>query len=98
MNKPVESPFTEKGDEEEVHSSEKEASTEGLGGVKETRTLPEISEDTMSPDSLQCPHYLGYLYLKKDPDIVYIPNECYNCRKLLQCLYSPNVIEKVYGK
>lgn len=45
-----------------------------------------------------CPHYLGYLYMKKSPDSTQILNECYGCEKLLQCLYSPNVVEKLYGE
>lgn len=45
-----------------------------------------------------CSNFLGYLFLKKAPERSHIPNECYNCSKLLQCLYSPNVIDEVYGQ
>jgi len=62
---------------------------------KEAKTKPKFSEEK---GSKECPHYLGYLYMKRSPDSTYIPNECYGCRKLLECLYSPNVIEKVYGQ
>ena len=58
----------------------------------ETKTVDDADKP---PD---CPHYLGYLYMRKAPDKANIPSECYNCRRLLRCLYSPNVIEKVYGE
>jgi hypothetical protein len=45
-----------------------------------------------------CQKYLGYLYMRQASEKTHIPTECYNCRKLLQCMYSPNVIEKVYGQ
>lgn len=44
-----------------------------------------------------CPQFLGYLYLRKAEGGNDILSECYNCPKLLQCLYTPNVMEKVYG-
>jgi len=56
------------------------------------------SDSSKDPKPENCANYLGYLYFKKAPDQTHIPSECYNCKKLLRCLYSPNVIEKVYGK
>jgi len=94
INKQVGNAFT--GEEEEgVQPLEKEDARESPVEVKQTSDKPKLSEETTSKD---CPHYLGYLYMKKGPDTAYIPNECYGCRKLLQCLYSPNIIEKVYGE
>jgi len=85
-----------KGEEEEgERPSEEEAKENGLVKVNDTRAEPEFSGEKGSND---CSHYLGYLYMKKAPERTHIPTECYNCRKLLQCLYSPNVIEKVYGE
>jgi hypothetical protein len=45
-----------------------------------------------------CQKYLGYLYMRQASEKTHIPTECYDCRKLLQCMYSPNVIERVYGQ
>ncbi len=44
-----------------------------------------------------CTHELGYLYKRKGLESSHIPTECYGCQKLLRCLYSPSIIEKVYG-
>jgi len=94
MGKRVESAFT--GEEEErVGRPEKEATRESLAEVKETRPKPQFSEEAMSKN---CPHYLGYLYMRGAPDRTHIPPECYSCRDLLRCLYSPRVMEKVYGE
>jgi len=79
----------------EVQATERGATEESLVEVKETQEKPETSEDTKPQN---CLNYLGYLYMRKAPDRNHIPTECYNCRKLLQCLYSPNVMEKVYGE
>lgn len=94
MGKRVASEFMEEG-KERVQPPKKEATGESLVEVKETQATPESSEET-KPEN--CPNYLGYLYMKKAPNRSHIPTECYNCRKLLQCLYSPNIIEKVYGE
>jgi len=80
---------------EEVHPTKKEAAGESSVEVKEPQAKPESSEET-KPEN--CSHYLGYLYMQKAPDKTHIPSECYGCRKLLQCLYSPRVMEQVYGK
>jgi len=93
MDEGAASVFTEE-EKEEVPAAEKEAIEESQVEVKETQEKPETSEDTKPQN---CSNYLGYLYMRKAPDRNHIPTECYNCRKLLQCLYSPNVIEKVYG-
>ena len=45
-----------------------------------------------------CQKYLGYLYMRQAAEKAYIPTDCRDCRRLLQCLYSPNVIERVYGQ
>jgi len=87
MNKRIAGAFTEEG--------KKEVKGESLVEVKETQAKPESSDET-KPQG--CSHYLGYLYMSKAPDKTHIPTDCYNCRKLLQCLYSPSVIEKVYGE
>jgi len=95
MDKRVASAFSEVKEEEEVRPPEKEDTEEGSVEIKETRERPDFS---MERGSQNCPHYLGYLYMKKAPERTLIPSECYECRKLLQCLYSPSVIEKVYGE
>jgi hypothetical protein len=69
---------------------------------EETRTSrKEVSvQSTARPDEAKpqnCPKFLGYLYLRKATDGSNILSECYNCPRLLQCLYTPNVMEKVYG-
>lgn len=94
VSKRVESAFTRE-EEEKVLASKKEARGEDLVEVRGTQTKPEFSEETRSKN---CPHYLGYLYMKRAPDRTHIPPECYNCRDLLRCLYSPRVMEKVYGE
>jgi len=81
--------------EEEVHVSQKESTEESSSGVQKVKAKTESSEESKPT---QCPNYLGYLFMKKAPDRTHIPVECYNCKKLLQCLYSPKVIEKVYGE
>jgi len=80
---------------EEAQLLEKETAVESLVEAGETEAKPEVSEETKPQD---CPNYLGYLYMRKGSERAYIPSECYNCPKLLKCLYSPNVIEKVYGE
>jgi len=82
-------------EKEEVPATEKEATKESLVEVKETQEKPESSEDTKPQN---CPNYLGYLYMRKNNERNHIPSECYNCSKLLRCLYSPNIIERVYGE
>jgi len=94
MNKRIAGAFVEE-EKEAVRPSEKETKTESLVEVEENQAKPESSGET-KPQG--CSHYLGYLYMSKAPDRTHIPTDCYNCRKLLQCLYSPNVIEKVYGE
>jgi len=86
--------FTEE-EKEEVRTVEKEATEESSVEVKEPQEKPETSAETKPQD---CPNYLGYLYMRKAPDRNHIPTECYHCSRLLRCLYSPNVIEKVYGE
>jgi len=83
-------------EQEEAERVEEEA-TEGSVEDEQTRAKAEISKEKPSGQD-GCPHYLGYLYMKKGRESEYIPYECYSCRKLLQCLYSPNVIEKIYGE
>jgi hypothetical protein len=82
-------------EKEEANPLEKETAGESLEDVRETQEKPESSEEKKPQD---CPNYLGYLYMKKAPDRTHIPSECYSCPKLLQCLYSPHVMEKVYGE
>lgn len=86
---------------DELASQEKEAMlpTKGiaendLSEVRKTTNV-ESSEET-KPSG--CTKFLGYLYLRKAPSETDVPSECYNCPKLLQCLYSPRIIEKVYGE
>lgn len=91
--------FQEKANAKKVHSLKTEGKSikEHLQPIHETQQ-PETQtvDDVDKPPD--CPHYLGYLYMRKAPDKANIPSECYNCRRLLRCLYSPNVIEKVYGE
>jgi len=79
--------------ESKAQSFKKEVTKGNL--TKESEVNPPTSGRTKLPN---CPHYLGYLYMRKGPDRSYIPNECRGCHILLRCLYSPNVIEKVYGE
>jgi hypothetical protein len=67
---------------------------EGLGEV----TNPSNAESPEDPKLGSCTKFLGYLYLKNAPSETRVPNECHNCPKFLQCLYSPCIIEKVYGE
>jgi len=94
IDKHIASAFAEEG-KEEAGLPEKEATGESSVEVKENQEKPESSEEMKPQD---CPNYLGYLYMKKAPNRTHIPTECYNCRKLLQCLYSPSIVEKVYGE
>ena len=67
---------------------------------QEAPTKPEKRTDTEASDDekpAECPHYLGFLYMRKGPERAQIPSECYQCQKLLRCLYSPRIMEKVYG-
>jgi len=82
-------------EKEDVQTREEEAKEESSNEVKETESKPEISKKT-KPQG--CLNYLGYLYMKKAPGRTNIPTECYNCSDLLKCLYSPIVVEKVYGE
>jgi len=97
-NKSVASSFTVEKEEEEaaeVRHDERGAIEESPVEVEETTAEPQPSQEGKPQD---CPHYLGYLYMRKASEKTHIPSECYNCRKLLQCLYSPNIIQKVYGE
>jgi len=89
----IENEFADEGQEEAL--LEKDVKRGGQVKVRETQIKPEASE-AAKPQN--CPNYLGYLYMKGAPDRTHIPTECYNCPKLLQCLYSPNVIQRVYGQ
>jgi len=97
MAKHAETTFKEEDLEKARPLEEKHAKRDRLvqGEEKKTPAKPKTVEEKGTPE---CPHYLGYLYMKRGKDNTYIPSECYGCRKLLQCLYSPNVIEKVYGE
>jgi hypothetical protein len=59
---------------------------------------PEETKQDVQDKPPNCQKYLGYLYMRQGSERACIPTECYDCRRLLQCLYSPNVIEKVYGQ
>lgn len=80
---------------EEVQTSEDKDTKESPNEIKEAQTAPE-TEQKIKPHG--CLNYLGYLYMKKAPNEAHIPTECYNCHDLLKCLYSPVVVEKVYGE
>jgi len=80
---------------EEVQTREDKATRESLNENEEAQTVPE-TEQKMKPHG--CLNYLGFLYMKKAPNETHIPTECYNCHDLLKCLYSPVVVEKVYGE
>lgn len=72
-----------------------EASRETLAEGEKSQTETDSSR---RPKPEGCPNYLGYLYMRKASERTHIPVECYNCRELLKCLYSPVVVEKVYGE
>jgi len=95
MDKRVDNAITKEEEEEAQPPHEREVTSVGSVEIEKAQTEPKLSEDKGAQG---CPHYLGYLYMKKGRDSTYIPNECYGCRKLLECLYSPTVIEKVYGE
>jgi len=80
---------------EPLHPSKREAKGNSAEHFKKAQPRLEVPDEP-KPDN--CQHYLGYLYMQKAPEKTHIPTECYNCRKLLQCLYSPKVIEEVYGE
>ena len=82
-------------EKKEVQTNEEETKKENLTEVKEPVANPETSEK-VKPQG--CLNYLGYLYMKKAPSETHIPTECYSCHDLLKCLYSPVVVEKVYGE
>lgn len=98
-NRLVNSTFQENANAEKMNSlkTEGKSNKEHLQLFHETQQLEtKTVDDSEKPPN--CPHYLGYLYMRKASDKANIPSECYNCRRLLRCLYSPNVIEKVYGE
>jgi len=88
----ADSPSVEK---EEVQTHEDKTTKESLNKINKARTRSE-TEQKIKPHG--CLNYLGYLYMKKAPNETRIPTECYNCHDLLKCLYSPVVVEKVYGE
>lgn len=78
----------------------KEKSNKTTQSIARTPVRPEPPTDTEASDDekpADCPHYMGFLYMRKGPENAHIPTECYQCRKLLRCLYSPRIMEKVYG-
>ena len=95
----VNSAFQEKANTRKMNplKTEGKSNKEHLQRIHETQQ-PETKTVDDADKPPDCPHYLGYLYMRKAPDRANIPSECYNCRRLLRCLYSPNVIEKVYGE
>jgi hypothetical protein len=64
-----------------------------VGNIQQEETKGDVQEKPPN-----CQKYLGYLYMRQGAEKLSIPTECYDCRRLLQCLYSPNVIERVYGQ
>lgn len=78
-----------------VEIRESEIKRESLTEVKGDTAKSETSEKN-KPHG--CNNYMGYLYMKKAPNEMHIPTGCYNCLNLLKCLYSPVVVEKVYGE
>ncbi len=63
-----------------------------LSAVKTTEPTP-IRDDT---DEKECPHYVGYLTTL--PKGSGFPDECFGCRKVIQCLRiePTKVIESFY--
>jgi len=99
MSKPASETFRDKQNKKEVYfvKNQGESDREHLKRIREAQPQ-ETGTVNNAEKPPNCPHYLGYLYMSKTIDRANIQNECYNCRKLLQCMYSPNVIEKVYGE
>ncbi len=84
MSRLVDNTFREKDNEKEVHAIETQDEdnkehSECIHDVQQQEA--KASNDANKPEN--CPHYLGYLYLRKASDRTHLPNECYNCRKLL---------------
>lgn len=86
-------------DESDETTDESEPVTQTIAS-QEAPTKPEPPTETEASDDekpAECAHYLGFLYMRKGPERAQIPAECYQCQKLLRCLYSPRIMEKVYG-
>lgn len=85
-----------------LHTTRKPAKYTGEPQIsrKERKPLEEPRRDIVMPktpkreksltrlpeDSVKCSHYLGYL--KTLPKRGSIPEECYNCPLMMQCLFS----------
>jgi len=82
---------------EQMRTHEEKTTGAGSSQVDETETKPE-NETSEKPKPPGCNNHMGYLYMKKAPNETHIPTECYNCPDLLKCLYSPVIVEKVYGE
>jgi hypothetical protein len=95
MNKHMAKLFGKEEGQKETTQDHTKASGEIRTEIEEKEVEPNASQRTR-PDG--CPNYLGYLYMRKAPGRAHVPTECYNCRELLKCLYSPVVLEKVYGE
>ncbi len=53
----------------------------------------------------KCPQYFGYLHdivrphplFKMNAEGSSFPKECYGCPKLIECFYSPTIVQRIYG-
>lgn len=70
---------------------------------EQNQTIKKRAEETKHD---KCPHYFGYLHnsarahppIKTIPEDSSLPEECYGCPKLIECLHSPTIVQRIYGK
>ena len=78
------------------------ANRESKSPTEDAQTIQKFLEETKQN---KCPQYFGYLHdivrphplFKINPEDSSFPEECYGCPKLIECLYSPTIVQRVYG-
>ncbi len=72
------------------------------------RSTPKIAQSmqisSKEGNQKKCLHYFGYLYNQARPHRFFrtnskktsFPDECYSCPKLVECLYSPTIVQSIY--
>ena len=83
-------------------SNSSTANGESKSPIEEAQTIQKFPQETKQN---KCPHYLGYLHnnarshplFKTNPEDSSFPEECYGCPKLIECLYSPAIVQRIYS-
>ncbi len=82
-----------------------EETSRRLCKASNSQTIKRASEFQEETRQDNCPQYFGYLHdivrphplFKMNPEKSSFPKQCYGCPKLIECFYSPTIVERIYG-